>query len=164
MARGDAGPFRVVIAGGPVEHEPDYPRELEALAASLDPAPDVTFTGPLPHAQIAERLRGCAVAVNLSPAGLFDKAALEGMLAGKPTLVTNADFLPLLGDYADLLYLPDSAAESVLADRLARLLRLTPDERQRIGAALRERTLEAHSLDGLMDRLVALMHKAASGG
>ncbi len=164
MARSEVGSFRVVIAGGPVENEPDYPRKLAALAESLDPAPHVTFTGPLPHPEIAVRLRGCAVAVNLSPAGLFDKAALEGMLAGKPTLVTNADFLPLLGDSADLLYLPGSADESDLAERLAQLLHMTPDERHQIGTALRERTLQAHSLDGLMDRLVALMQKAASGG
>jgi glycosyltransferase involved in cell wall biosynthesis len=80
-------PFRVVIVGGPVEGEPDYPAELRALAQSLDL--DVVFTGALPHADAAARLRGCAVAVNLSPAGLFDKAALEGMFAGKPTIVTN---------------------------------------------------------------------------
>jgi glycosyltransferase involved in cell wall biosynthesis len=155
-------PFRVVIVGGPVEGEPDYPAELRTLAQSLDL--DAVFTGPLPHADAAARLRGCAVAVNLSPAGLFDKAALEGMFAGKPTIVTNTDFLPLLGDAADLLYLPDSASESDLADRLARLLAMTPEARAQIGADLRARALAAHSLDGLMDRIVALMGEAAGHG
>jgi glycosyltransferase involved in cell wall biosynthesis len=155
-------PFRVVIVGGPVEGEPDYPAELRALAQSLDL--DVVFTGALPHADAAARLRGCAVAVNLSPAGLFDKAALEGMFAGKPTIVTNTDFLPLLGDSADLLYLPDSASETDLADRLARLLAMTPEARGTIGGALRTRALAAHSLDGLMDRIVALMREAAGHG
>jgi glycosyltransferase involved in cell wall biosynthesis len=155
-------PFRVVIVGGPVEGEPDYPAHVRALAQSLDL--DVIFTGPLPHAEAAARLRGCAVAVNLSPAGLFDKAALEGMFAGRPTIVTNADFLPLLGDYAGLLYLPDSASETDLADRLARLLAMTPEARGTIGGALRARALAAHSLDGLMDRIVALMREAAGHG
>ena len=122
------------------------------------------FTGPLPHADAAARLRGCAVAVNLSPAGLFDKAALEGMFAGKPTIVTNTDFLPLLGDAADLLYLPGSASETDLADRLARLLAMTPEARGPSARTLRARALAAHSLDGLMDRIVALMGEAAQHG
>jgi glycosyltransferase involved in cell wall biosynthesis len=161
MARGETGSFRVLIVGGPVENDPDYPAELRALARHLDPAPDVTFTGPLPHAEVAATLHGCAVALNLSPPGLFDKAALEGMLAGKPTIVANTDFLPLLGEFADPLYLPERANEHDLADRLARLLIMTPEQRGAIGAQLRERTLQAHSLDRLMDRTVALMQEAA---
>ncbi len=164
VERGENIPFRVVIVGGPVENEPDYPEALRALTRTLDLAPDVIFTGPLPHADAAARLRGCAVAVNLSPVGLFDKAALEGMFAGKPTIVTNTDFSPLLGDSADLLYLPDSASETELADKLARLLAMTPEERGVIGAELRARALAAHSLDGLMDRIVAVMGKAAQRG
>jgi glycosyltransferase involved in cell wall biosynthesis len=161
IRRGETDPFRVVIVGGPVEQEPDYPAQLRALARTL--GLDVTFAGPLPHADAAARLRGCAVAVNLSPTGLFDKAAVEGMFAGKPTIVTNTDFLPLLGDAAELLYLPGSASETDLANRLARLLAMTPQQRADIGAALRARALASHSLDGLMDRIVALMGAAAHG-
>jgi glycosyltransferase involved in cell wall biosynthesis len=126
----------------------------------------VVFTGPLPHAQVADTIQGCAVAVNLSPPGLFDKAALESMLAGKPTLVANPDFLPVLGEAADTLYLPEDAQAdgmiSCLADRLARLLAMSPEERAALGMPLRERALAAHSLDGLMDRMVTLMREAIS--
>jgi len=160
----DVGAFRVQLVGGPVEEEPGYPSALEALIRSLDPAPPVTLTGPLPHAEAAALLRRSAVAVNLSPPGLFDKAALEGMFAGKPTLVTNADFAPLLGDAADLLLLPPDADETALAERLARLLALMPEERAAIGAELRARALAAHSLDSLMDRVVALMGAAVAHG
>ncbi len=85
------------------------------------------------------------------------------MFAGKPTLVTNSDFLPLLGDAADLLSLPYEAIGDALAERLARLLALTPAERATLGADLRARALEAHSLDGLMDRLAALMRAVNTG-
>ncbi|HVO69075.1 MAG TPA: glycosyltransferase family 4 protein [Aggregatilineaceae bacterium] len=166
MARGDVRPFRVLLVGGPVEGEPDTPAELERLAAQLDPAPTVAFVGPLAHSQVADVIRGCAFAVNLSPPGLFDKAALESMLAGKPTLVVNPDFLSVLGEAADILYLPEDAdADAMLrclADRLARLLAMSPEERAALGMLLRERTLAAHSLDGLMDRMVTLMREAAS--
>lgn len=163
-ARGDAGAFRVQVIGGPVKEEPDYPAALEALIRSFDPAPPVMLTGPLPHAEAAALVRRSAVAVNLSPPGLFDKAALEGMFAGKPTLVTNADFAPLLDAAADLLLLPYEAGPEALAGRLARLLALTPEERAAIGAELRGRALAAHSLDSLMDRVVALMGEAVGHG
>lgn len=157
-------PFRVLIVGGPVEKEPNYPNELAGLVSRLDPMPDVAFTGPLPHSEVAAIMQRCAVAVNLSPSGLFDKAALEPMIVGKPTLVTNEDFLPLLGDAADLLFLRDNASDNELADRLIRLLALSQQERAALGNQLRERAIMAHSLDGLMDRIVALMDEAVSGG
>lgn len=155
-----APPFRVRLIGGPVEREPDYPAMLRALAESLDPPP-VEFAGPLPHREALAALGRSAIAVNLSPPGLFDKTALEPMFAGKPTIVTNPDFLPLLGEHVDALFLPDNAGDDALAGRLAALLALSPDERAAIGADLRARALAAHSLDGLMDRIVALMRQAA---
>lgn len=163
-ARDDVGAFRVQLVGGPVQEQPDYPAALETLLRSLDPAPPVTLTGPLPHAEAIALVRRSAVTVNLSPPGLFDKAALEGMFAGKPALVTNADFAPLLGDAADLLLLPPDAGPEALAERLARLLALTPSERAALGAELRARALAAHSLDSLMDRIVALLGEAVAHG
>jgi glycosyltransferase involved in cell wall biosynthesis len=162
LAQDGIEPFRVLIVGGPVEKEPNYPNELAALVSRLDPMPDVAFTGPLPHSEVATIMQRCAIAVNLSPSGLFDKAALEPMIVGKPTLVTNEDFLPLLGDAAELLFLPDNASDEELAARLVRLLALSPQERAMLGNQLRERAIMAHSLDGLMDRMVALMREAAS--
>jgi glycosyltransferase involved in cell wall biosynthesis len=160
--RSEIGPFRVVLAGGPVPNEPDYPAELEAIAAQLDPPP-VTFTGPLARAALAPVIAQSAIAVNLSPPGLFDKAALETMLAGKPTLVTNPDFASLLGEAVDLLILPHGADDAALAERLAALLALGPERRAAIGRDLRGRVLAQHSLESLADRIVALMAEAAHG-
>jgi glycosyltransferase involved in cell wall biosynthesis len=158
-AQQDMPPFRVVLIGSPVDHEPEYRAELESRARQTDPV--VLFTGPLPQPQVAEMLRRCAAAVNLSPVGLFDKAALEALFAGRPVIVTNPDFLPLLGDAAPLLYLPEDANDAALADRLTRLLRLSAVERAALGMNLRERALAAHSLDGLLDRIVYLMRETA---
>ncbi len=163
VAERDAvGPFRVQFVGGPVEVAPDYPAELEALARKFDAAHPVAFTGPLARPALAEAVAQSAIGVNLSPPGLFDKAALESMLAGKPTLVMNTDFLPVLGPAADLLYLPHGADDDVLADRLAALLALSPDERAAMGRKLRDNVIAQHSLDSLMDRVTQLMHKAAN--
>ncbi|HVO41121.1 MAG TPA: hypothetical protein VMT34_00790, partial [Aggregatilineales bacterium] len=95
------------------------------------------------------------LAVNLMPPGSFDKAALEAMLIGVPLIAVNPAFAPLWGEYTVLLQTPPRAEE--LASRIAGLLAMAPADRAKIGGALRERTIAAHSLDGLMDRLVALM-------
>ena len=101
--------------------------------------------------------------MNLSPPGLFDKAALESMLCGVPTIVANPAFDPVLGDYAPQLRIPSSDDVSGLAERLRVLL--APDflgsaARQTMVQAIRERVRTTHSLDGLMDRLAALMASA----
>ena len=154
----EGGPhFRVRIVGGTVEHDPGYAAELEALPTQLDPAPDAILSGPLPHSTVAEVFLNCAAAVNLSPPGLFDKAALEPMFAGKPVIVTNRDFMPLLGDHADLLYLPHDASDEQIARTLGAVMALSPAERAAIGADLRARALAEHALDSLMDRMVSVL-------
>ena len=85
------------------------------------------------------------------------------MFAGKPVIVTNRDFLPLLGDHADLLYLPHDATDEQLAERLGALLALSSEERATIGADLRSRALAEHALDSLMDRMVSVMGDIAKG-
>lgn len=164
VGRMDVGAFQVQLIGGPVEGEPDYPADLELMVRYLDPVPPVVFTGPLPHTEVGERLQECAVAVNLTYAGSFDKAGLEAMLAAKPLLTSNPAFLPLLAEYADLLYVPEEEGDEGLAERLAAVLALAPYERAEIGRELRERVIEQHSLGVMMDRLVHLMFRASQGG
>lgn len=58
----------------------------------------MTFAGNLPPEGVRDWYRRAAVAVNLSPVGLFDKAALEAMATGVPIIVSNPAFNSLLGD------------------------------------------------------------------
>jgi len=157
--RPDVPPFCVQLVGGPIATEREYPDQLAALAHELAPVP-VTFTGPLARPELVPVINDCAVAVNFSPPGSFDKAALESMLVGKPTLVMNADFLPVLGPAAEQLYLPYEADDEKLAGRLAALLALSPAERAALGGELRERVVAQHSLDSLMDSIVDVIAEA----
>jgi glycosyltransferase involved in cell wall biosynthesis len=131
-----------------------YVDGLKSLAAKLGVTERVKFTGGLLSSQVRDWYRRAAVAVNLSPDGLFDKTALESMSAGIPTVVSSAAFDHLLGDDVSLLRLdsPDDAAG--LAERLKALMALLPEERARMGQELRARVVETHSLEQLMPRLV----------
>ena len=115
-----------------------YESRLVEMARELGLEERCHFTGDLPAAEVRDWYRRATVAVNMSPVGLFDKAALESMACGVPTVVCNPAFAPLLGDYADLLLTRDAEDVAGLRDRLERVSALTDEERSAIGRQLRE--------------------------
>ena len=149
---------RAVFVGDvPPGADQSYRDELETLARELGVTERITFAGNLSPEAVRDQLRGAAVAVNLSPAGLFDKAALEAMAVGVPTVVASEAFDDVTG--ADMrLRIPAPDDHAALAARLRDLLALPETERATVGAALRERVVTAHSLDGLIARLVCVLN------
>jgi glycosyltransferase involved in cell wall biosynthesis len=149
---------RIVLVGGsPSDVDDGYEHRLRNLAQGLDLGARVVFAGAQPNELVREYYRRALVAVNLSPPGLFDKAALESMASGLPTIVANPAFAPLLGDQLELLCLDSPEDVDGLRTRLERLLALSPAERETIGMAQRERVVAAHSLDGLITRLTNVL-------
>lgn len=146
------------IGDVPPEKDIHYRAELEQLAAALGVFDRVTFAGNQPAEGVRDAYRDAAFAVNLSPPGLFDKGALEGMAVGVPTIVSSAAFVPVLGDDAPLLLLPTPDDADALAQRLQGLLALPPEQRSAIGMRLRERVVALHSFDALIPRLVSVLN------
>ena len=146
-----------LIGGAQTDSALDYERALKAQAYGLGLRERCVFTGDLPAADAREWYRRATVAVNMSPMGLFDKAALESMACGAPTVVCNPAFKPLLGDYADLLLTAGPEDVAGLRERLGRLFVLSPAERAVIGRQLRDSVMREHSLDQLTARLLAVL-------
>ena len=115
------------------------------------------FTGALSAAAARDWYRRATVAVNMSPVGLFDKAALESMACGVPTVVCNPAFAPLLGEDSDLLLTEGPDDVDGLSERLRRLFSLSADERARMGKRLRDNVIAEHSLARLIERLLAVL-------
>ena len=149
------GAQAVFVGDVPPDVDPSYRDQLEALARDLGVTERVTFAGNQPPNIVHTWNLRASVAINLSPPGLFDKAVLEAMSCAVPTLVINPAFDPLLGEYANRLRI-DSPDQ--LAPRLRDLLALSDLERRKIGMILRERVVAAHSLDGLIERLVRILN------
>lgn len=153
---------RAVFAGAPAgEAGSAYAAELRALVSACQLDDRVTFAGSLSPPGVRALYRRATTAVNLSPDGLFDKAPLESMMTGTATIVGSAAFDPVLGAHATRLRVADPADPAAVAASLERLLALPAAERARIARDVRERATAEHGLDGLMDRLVALMRTAA---
>lgn len=150
--------IRAVFVGAALDEAgAAYRRQLEQLARTVGVHERVTFAGGQDRLGVRDAMRGATVAVNLSPPGLFDKAALESMAVGTPTIVSSASFDDLLGEYASTLRIPDPEDDRALTGALRHVLGLSMPERKAVGRALRERVVETHSLDRLIPRLVSVL-------
>jgi len=154
-------PCTVVLVGDiPDGYSDEYKRQLHQLTADLQMQDRVIFAGAQTPEQVRDWYRGAVAAVNLSPPGLFDKAALEGMATGLPVVVCNEAFTPLSGEYAPLLQIAISEHDDMasLEEALEHLLEMPPQERAAMGAVLRERVVAQHSLDQLVYKLISVLH------
>jgi glycosyltransferase involved in cell wall biosynthesis len=156
-------PVRFAVAGTTgVESDEEYLESLKKRRCKLGMIEeDFAFLGPKQTDEMIELYRRASVVTNLSPIGLFDKAALEAMATETPVIVSNPAFDNLLGKHVDLLRVerPDDA-EGV-AERLAGLLSLSVAERAKIGQELRARTIVEHGLDRLMTRITELVQEGS---
>lgn len=135
-----------------------YKQDLIRQVSENDLTDRVQFVGAQTAEQVRDWCRQATLTVNLSPVGAFDKAALEGMACGAPTIVTNRAFAPVMGDYTDQLTIDlDDDPVRALHVCISALLDLSADDRQRIGQQVREGVIEHHSLKRLIDRLVSVL-------
>ena len=147
----------VLVGGTPPSEDGSYEHRLRNLAHGLNLGGRVVFVGDQSSENVREFYRRAWAAVNLSPPGLFDKAALESMVMQVPTIVANPAFDPLLGNQVELLRIDAPDDVNGLAHRIQALLARSEDERAAIGSGLRARVMEAHDLDRLIARLLKVL-------
>jgi len=151
----------VLVGDVPDGFAADYERQLKALVSELGLQHRVIFTGAQTPEQVRAWYHRAMVAVNFSPPGLFDKAALEGMACGVPTLTSNPAFVPLLADDERLQTIWPLHVSEITA-KLHTLLSLSSEERQAIGARLSTQIMAQHSLNALMQQLTSILETGES--
>ena len=152
----DTGAELALIGGVPDGYSDAYARELKALSLALDVQDRCHFVGALGQAAARDSCRRATVSVNTTGAGSFDKAALESMACGIPTIVSHDAFAPLLGDYQELLTIDGPQDVAGLRDRLNQLFDMSAAERDEIGLSLRYAVIRQHSLKRLINNLMAI--------
>jgi glycosyltransferase involved in cell wall biosynthesis len=143
-----------IVGGDEGNAPPAYARSLQSRIDRLGLQGRVTLVGPVAYDRIPAEYRAATLAANLCPTGGMDKAVLEAMAAGLPTLVRNATFGPVFGEDAGTLVLPEADAHAVAA-QLAALLNQDEDDRQAMGMRLRRRAVDEFGQAALVDRLAA---------
>ena len=136
-------------AGTPAEQA--HRGELERLVAADDWA---SVGGPVPRTGIPELLAGVdTVVANFASA---DKIVFEACASCRPPLASYPGFAPLFAGIEPPLAFERGTPET-LADRLASLAALSPDERAAIGRELRERVARDHSVEAWAERMMGLL-------
>lgn len=148
----------VLVGDIPDGYDDDYKQRLIQQVNTDEMQDKVTFAGAQTPQQVREWYQSATVAVNLSPQGLFDKAALESMACGVPTVVSNPAFAPITGHHQSALHISSPDDVDSLHNRLTTLLALSRDERQHIGEVLQYGVHQHHSLDKLVYKLIYVMH------
>jgi len=137
---------------------------VEAIRAQIRAealAEEVELVGALGPDEVVSWYRRAAAHVNATRTGSGDKAALEAMSCGCPSLAANEGFREILGDRAAALVFRQGDAAD-LAEKLAGVLALSSDEREAMGRELRARIVRDHGLLGLADRLTVVLREVAA--
>ena len=149
----------VVFVGDiPDGYDDAYKIQLQQKVKALSLTDKVIFAGAQTPQQVLDWYNSATIAVNLSPQGLFDKGALEGMACAIPTIVSNPAFGTITDEYQSLLHIPSSDDTEALNMAIKKILTLSLQERQQIGDHLREGIITEHSLATLIPKLISVMH------
>lgn len=149
---------RFVVVGDETPQSRGYRAALEHRIAAKGLADRFELVGAIPHSEVVRYYHAARVMVSLSRTGSLDKAVLEAMGCGLPVLATGRVYAPLLADEGDRLLAREGDAHD-LAAKLADLLACSPQELDALGRKLRERVVAQHSLERLMDKLVAVFQE-----
>jgi glycosyltransferase involved in cell wall biosynthesis len=133
------------------EDEHAHRRELEQLVGELELEGRVTIGDSVPRAEIAALFASHDALVNNMRSGAPDKVVYEAAASCVPVLASNPIFDELLApDQRFTRWDPTS-----LAGRIRGLAAMSPAERAALGARLRERVSESHSVQtwarGILD-------------
>jgi len=137
---------------------PRYAQQLQRRIDRAGLTGVISLVGSVPHSQVVREYQQATVNVNLCPTGGMDKAVLEGMAVGLPTLVMNLAFAPLVGNAEDIVVVRSNDAHAV-ASHLFTMLNLSNSERQQLGEALRQTVVKNHDQKRLVKRLAAVVQE-----
>ena len=150
-------PVQLVLVGDiPDGFEDSYKQKLLALVDELGIQEKVIFAGAQTPEEVRNWYSSATIALNLAPEGLFDKAALESMACGVPTIVSNPAFHSLIRPYR-ILQIPSPDDIAALRESIKTVLALSHEERNSIGQHLRQGIIAEHSLDALVKKLISVM-------
>lgn len=148
----------VLVGDIPDGYDDAYKAQLHEQVKQSSMEDKVIFAGSQTPQEVVDWYNSATIAVNLSPVGLFDKAALESMACVVPTIVSNLAFSPVTGEYRDILHIPAPDDVASLRNQINQILALPIEEHQRIGHTLRDGIIANHSLESLVQKLISVMH------
>ncbi len=146
-----ANDLRVIVVGGNPSGDTEMER-LKTISEELGIRNSVTFTGPLPQAQLPAYYSAADIFALPSHTESFGLAALEAMACGTPVVVSRVGGLKTFVENGRTGYLVPWRCPESFAQRLDTLL-AAPDLRNAMGRAAREKALNM-GWDRVADRML----------
>jgi glycosyltransferase involved in cell wall biosynthesis len=154
---------RCALVGAAPEHDYLYARELRKMVERYGLTRVIEFVGSVsPQEQVVQWYRRCIAHVNCGQ-GAVDKAVLEAMACGRPSLSSNSGCQDTMGQWAELLSFQAGNAVD-LAEKLIAVLSLSSVERKALGGYLRMQAVQMHNVERLTDKLLEVLREACRSG
>lgn len=148
--------FRLRFLGAIYPQDRGYAADLQARVGRSGLKDSVEFAGAVPHEQVPAELRRAHAMVNLSATGSIDKAVLEAMACGIPVVTANEAFVEMLAPWAGQALTPPDDPQA-LAQRLQGLMAMDSGARVDLGRELRALVERDHSMQRLVENLLAVL-------
>jgi glycosyltransferase involved in cell wall biosynthesis len=133
------------------EEERNHKQKLHDFVKELQLTQRVQLNDAVARERIPDLLSEADVLLNNMRGGTSDKVVYEAGASCVPVIASNPVFDDLLSE--EWRFAREDVDE--LAQRLRTFSQLAPDERARLGRALRERVLACHSVDSWADGILA---------
>ncbi|HEC30651.1 MAG TPA: glycosyltransferase [Candidatus Yonathbacteria bacterium] len=134
-----------IIGGVGLPEQEQYLDVLKKMTKSKELESVIHFKGAVPNKDIITVLQKSDLFVNTSLTGSLDKAMLEAMSIGLPTLTCNEAMLEVLGDYKRKLMYNKKDFEA-LAEKIVYIIGLNAKEKEKMSTDLRDIVVKDHSL------------------
>jgi glycosyltransferase involved in cell wall biosynthesis len=150
-------PFTLRIVGPTLTRDDEaYRAELAALVEQRGLAGVVTFDGPRPPHALRDIFGSAFLHLNLGRTGSLDKAILESLATGCPTLTSNEAAGALLHAF------PSLVARETTPEAIGRQICHVYEHRHEYpAAALRELVAGRHDIDSYADRVCGILAELA---
>jgi len=151
-----------IVGAAPTQEARAYFNELRAQVAAYGLQDRVMFVGSVPNWEVPRYYRQANIFVNMQAKGGVGKAVLEAMACGLPCVLCTPAFNEQLGDFVPEVVFQERDAGD-LVQKLVNVLDMRPERRRELSRLVRC-IAEQHSVDHLMEQMVALFATCAQGG
>lgn len=139
--------------------EVQHRRQLQEQIDRLKLQGSVSLEDGIPRSQVPQLLGSAHALLNTTVEGSGDKAIFEAMAMGRPPLVSNHAFAPLLTGLFPKVMFKEGDIDD-LVNRIASLSQASTENLELLSKAVRARVEDEHSLDHWADGVINLLGKS----
>jgi glycosyltransferase involved in cell wall biosynthesis len=143
--------FKLIVAGSPRQkNDFTYEKMIKEKAGGLIEKKKAEFLPSVKREEAIRLYNSCAIYINVTGGGSFDKTILEAMACETPVLVANTGFLDILPEE----YICGEDDPWDVAYKIKKFFELKKEQKETLGASLREKVVGGHNLGKLAVKII----------